>query len=687
MNSSYLLYQTSSQPVKRQPPTVVKRTDFNMPGFSQKPYDPFTQNDTTSTTDSQPPQPTRRPPPVPVQQPGMTISSFSQRPLEMPTTVGVDSPAISQASSRKNSEPMQERKNSMAQSSAGTNGSNEAGGKSPSFFGALLMGRAPRMTKNGKQQKKRGPKTDSKPALNSKQEKNRQAQRNHRERVAAYTMTVEKEANRARDALRLTESALVSAKNDNSALVEENRKLTHQNDVLTQLLRVNNIGVPNFSTTPQGAARIHSSGAATEAPRPSNLQQGSPHGGNSNSSQNALGSFSPNGHGLSSASPDYPFVHGGIMHDVGAHQNGFSGASHTSPSSGNNPYAQEFAGSQVNYSNGSAFAGTPYTNANYDSPYASTTHNGSQTHVPANQFEGRSMQQQSNAFTQGHVHPTPAPSTQTPYGNAPSPYANPTYHSSPEDTQVNQFPVQSMQMLPPNAPTDYQTYPAMNITIQSPYFNDSSDQQTPIPDVAPHGPISFTNVSKYEVSHPSEVAQWRLLMPDIDEPEMTRDFAIPFILDLEAGCRDHVAFMINRSNEAAANPNPTSHNEYNHNGHGLMVSSTHWHSLVNSGSDPLLPTAPAMDQSDLNFIESLINSADQIPLRGEMTPVQAWTWMKQQRGRADWLCNEDWEKLWKILKDACRCYGFGAVVEKYEVENAMHDVYCARHPEMNRQWE
>ena len=29
----------------------------------------------------------------------------------------------------------------------------------------------------GKQQKKRGPKTDSKPALNSKQEKNRQAQR------------------------------------------------------------------------------------------------------------------------------------------------------------------------------------------------------------------------------------------------------------------------------------------------------------------------------------------------------------------------------------------------------------------------------------------------------------------------------------------------------------------------------
>ena len=545
------------------------------------------------------------------------------------------------------------------------------------------------------------------------------AHRNHRERVAAYTMTVEKEANRAREALRLTEHALSLANNENAALTEENRKLTHQNDVLTQLLRVNNIGVPNFSTTSlssnsqQGSSRVDGSRTVTDATHSSNHQQGSPYGGNSNSSQNALGGFSPNGSGLSPTSSGYPFVHGGIMHDVSAQQNGYPGGSQTSPSSGNNPYAQDFASSQLNYPNNSTFAATPYANTNYDSPYASTHHNGSQTHVPVSQFEARTIPQQSHAFTQGHAHPTPAPSIQTPY--AASPYASTNHHSSPEESQVNQYQVPSMHMPPPNGHSDYQTYPAMNITIQSPYFNnESSDQQPPIPDAAPYGPISFTNVSKYEASHPAEVAQWRLLMPDIDEPEMTREFAIPFILEyvfppnlphhpvlpfsllraeptdrahnsLESGCRDHVAFMINRSNEAAANPNPTSHNEYNHNGHGLMVSSTHWHSLVNNGSD--IPTAAAMDQSDLNFIESLINSADQIPLRGEMTPVQAWTWMKQQRGRADWLCNEDWEKWWKILKAACRCYGFGAVVEKYEVENAMHEVYCARHPEMNREWE
>ena len=360
--------------------------------------------------------------------------------------------------------------------------------------------------------------------------------RNHRERVAAYTMTVEREANRARDALRMTEHALSLANNENVALTDENRKLTHQNDVLTQLLRVNNIGVPNFSTTPhsnsqQGSARVNGGRAAIEAPHASNHKQESPYGGNHNGSQNALGGFSPSGRILPSTSPAYPFIQGGTMHEVGADQNGFSAGSHTSPSSGNNPYAQDFVGSQVNYSNESTFAATPYPNTSYDSPYANTNHNGSQTQVPANQFEAQSMPQQNHAFTQSHAHVTPAPSTQAPYGNASSPYANPNYHGSPEDPQVNQFQGQTMQMPPPNGSSDYQAYPAMNITIQSPYFNESTDQQTPIPDVAPHGPISFTNVSKYEISHPAEVAQWRLLMPEIDEPEMTREFAIPFILE------------------------------------------------------------------------------------------------------------------------------------------------------------
>ena len=348
-------------------------------------------------------------------------------------------------------------------------------------------------------------------------------------------MTVEKEANRAREALRMTEHALTRAHNDNANLAEENRKLTHQNGVLTQLLRVNNIGVPNFSATPlpsnsqHGSSHMNNGRAVNEATHPSNHQQESPYGGNSNSSQNAVGGFSPNGSGVSPASSGYPFVHGGIMQDVSTHPNGFSGINHTSPSSGNNPYGQDFNGNQLSYPNESPFAGNSYANTNYDSPYASTNHNSSQTHVPVNQLEARSMAQQSHAFTQAHAHPTPT--TQTPYGNATSPYTGKNHHSSPEGPQINQLQIQSMQMPPPNGSSDYQTYHPMNITGQSPYFNDPSDQPTSMPDVAPYGPITFTNVTKYEASHPAEVAQWRLLMPDIDEPEMTREFAIPFILE------------------------------------------------------------------------------------------------------------------------------------------------------------
>ena len=350
-------------------------------------------------------------------------------------------------------------------------------------------------------------------------------------------MTVENEANRARDALRLAERSLTIANNENSVLADENRRLTHQNDVLTQLLQVNNIGVPNFGMTPlssngqQGSARMNGSRAVTEVSHSSSHQHESPYGGNSNGSQNALGTFSSTTSRMSPASPPYPFVHGGIMHDVETHQNGFPGGSHTSPSSTSNPYAQEFAGSQANYANESAFAGTPYANINYDSPYASTNPSGNQSGVPASRFEPRAMQQQSHAFTHDHTHATPAPSTQTSFANVPRPFGNPSYYNSPEDSHANQFQTPSMQMPPPNGSANYQVFPAMNMTIQSPYFNDASDQQTPIPDIAPHGPISFTSVSKYEVSHPAEVSQWRLLTPDLDEPEMTREFAIPFILE------------------------------------------------------------------------------------------------------------------------------------------------------------
>ena len=146
-SSSYILYQSSAPAVKRDPSAIVTATDLNIPGFPQKPYDPFSQNDTTSSAAFQPPPPTRRPPPVPVQQPGMTMSGFPQRALDIAPTASMESPAISQPGSGNGREPLQGRNNSVTQGIAATNGANEADPRSPGIFAALL-GRAPRMTKS-----------------------------------------------------------------------------------------------------------------------------------------------------------------------------------------------------------------------------------------------------------------------------------------------------------------------------------------------------------------------------------------------------------------------------------------------------------------------------------------------------------------------------------------------------------
>lgn len=59
--------------------------------------------------------------------------------------------------------------------------------------------------------------------------------------------------------------------------------------------------------------------------------------GNFNGSQNTLGAFGLNDRDLSPASPGHPYVHGGIMHNVGARQEGFSGGRYALLPSDKNP--------------------------------------------------------------------------------------------------------------------------------------------------------------------------------------------------------------------------------------------------------------------------------------------------------------------------------------------------------------
>ncbi|KAJ0350255.1 hypothetical protein KNSL1_004160 [Colletotrichum chrysophilum] len=79
-------------------------------------------------------------------------------------------------------------------------------------------------------------------------------------------------------------------------------------------------------------------------------------------------------------------------------------------------------------------------------------------------------------------------------------------------------------------------------------------------------------------------------------------------------------------------------------------------------------------------LSALLDLSKKLNLDGEVTPVMAWG-MVLGHPRCHELRAEDFNKLTDELKDKVRCYGFGAVMEEFEVRDALENVFCSR-PEM-----
>ncbi|KAK1448439.1 BZIP-type transcription factor [Colletotrichum cuscutae] len=79
-------------------------------------------------------------------------------------------------------------------------------------------------------------------------------------------------------------------------------------------------------------------------------------------------------------------------------------------------------------------------------------------------------------------------------------------------------------------------------------------------------------------------------------------------------------------------------------------------------------------------LSALLDLSKKLNLDGEVTPVMAWG-MVLGHPRAHELRAEDFQKLTDELKDKVRCYGFGAVMEEFEVRDALENVFCSG-PEM-----
>jgi len=137
----------------------------------------------------------------------------------------------------------------------------------------------------------------------------------------------------------------------------------------------------------------------------------------------------------------------------------------------------------------------------------------------------------------------------------------------------------------------------------------------------------------------------------------------------------HAAFLLERASEADGDAS----------GHALMASFP-----TSSSFESTADTMHSHDetcQGQLEFggtlnkaeLSVLMDLSKQLNLDGEITPVMAWG-MVTAHPRFHELDAADFQRLGEELLRKVRCYGFGAVMENFEVRDAIEGV-LSYHPE------
>ncbi|KAI1779482.1 hypothetical protein F4818DRAFT_453551 [Hypoxylon cercidicola] len=163
---------------------------------------------------------------------------------------------------------------------------------------------------------------------------------------------------------------------------------------------------------------------------------------------------------------------------------------------------------------------------------------------------------------------------------------------------------------------------------------------------------------------------------------------------LERPCMDHMPWLLERAHDtggdacghalmASCPPEPFpelsdnipfgyAHNRANFKSGDDSHAYSHSHSHSQSGNRTW-----ELSKADL---ATLLDLSKKLDLDGEITPVMAWGMILAHPRLAE-LKREDLEKLIDDLKGKVRCYGFGAVMEEFEVRDALNAVFMAK-PEL-----
>ncbi|XMA17682.1 hypothetical protein WAI453_010473 [Rhynchosporium graminicola] len=152
---------------------------------------------------------------------------------------------------------------------------------------------------------------------------------------------------------------------------------------------------------------------------------------------------------------------------------------------------------------------------------------------------------------------------------------------------------------------------------------------------------------------------------------------IDFVLTLERPCMDHIQFLVERASDL----------EGEFCGHALMASCPpvlHPEDMPEMpfGHGPTNQNGTAQKTWDLTKpdLANLLDLSKRLNLDGEITPVMAWG-MVLGHPRFQELSTKDFEHMCMELGAKVRCYGFGAVLEEFEVRDVLESVFYTK-PEM-----
>lgn len=174
------------------------------------------------------------------------------------------------------------------------------------------------------------------------------------------------------------------------------------------------------------------------------------------------------------------------------------------------------------------------------------------------------------------------------------------------------------------------------------------------------------NLSDLDFSGHSEKDKEITSMPGIFEEDP--QLGIDFILQLEAPCRVHTEYLCREAHKDVERDAFFS-------GHALMASCPPPSHIANVPEGNQYPHQTY--ELPLPNLEKLLNLSRQLISEGQVTPIMVLQSLKNHEQYRS-LTRDDIKAVIETLNAKIRCYGFGAVVEDFELRDCLQSVLGAK---------